>query len=105
MPPDRKGGYCIDCARAYNARYRKNNREKILGNQKRWRDKSGDVAKDANKAFRQDEIKSLGDRYIKHLLTQNTALKFDDVPQMMVEAKRQQMLIWREIRRFENEKC
>jgi len=62
--------------------YRKNNKNKVAESEKRRKEKN---------------IKNLTDNYIKAELTKKTRLKFKDIPPAMVELKRLQIAIHRQL--------
>lgn len=51
---------------------------------------------DKGKKLGLEGIKNLTDKYIKNILINNTSLRYEDIPQEMVEAKRLQILIRRD---------
>ena len=86
------------------------NREKILENQKKYKEENKDKIKERrrkyyekNKKYQEKRRKDLSDTYIKTLLIQKANLTFKDIPQGLIEAQRELIKIKRFIKR-ENQK-
>mgnify|MGYP003662110638 CR=1 FL=1 len=84
--------YCNVCAREAERLYRINNPDKVRQydkNRKTYRNKQS-LEKKAkyHRAYLQKNIDSLGDPYIKFLLTVNTPLKYEDLTEDMIKAQR-----------------
>lgn len=74
--------------RETHRRYCEANREKILKQSRKWARKSR---------------ARLTDRYIKHILTDRSSLKFEDIPQELVEAKRELLRLERYLKTGEQQ--
>tara|TARA_R110001583_G_scaffold138687_1_gene290448 strand:+ start:1134 stop:1541 length:408 start_codon:yes stop_codon:yes gene_type:complete len=84
--------YCNVCAREAERLYRANNPDKVRQydkNRKTYRNKQSLERKAKyHRAYLQKNIDSLGDPYIKFLLTVNTPLKYEDLTEDMIKAQR-----------------
>ena len=100
--------------RAYQAKWKRSNKARISQYMKEyyqkhkderreymplWRKENGDKIKQYSKKYWAKNIKTLTDQYIRSLLTANgCTLKQSDIPQELVELKRAQIALEREIR-------
>ena len=103
---------CVDCKKEYERtkarkRYAKHS-EQILAYQKIWLSKHGRVRTKNLKSYpkylarrrqlRRDHRNSLTDQYIRELLAKNIPLSARDIPEYLVEIKRVQLALKRNLR-------
>lgn len=101
--------YCKPCTNEYNntpdqrakhyARIAKNP-EKIREQWKKSHDNDGHRERQRLRIreFNKRQVAELGEHYIKQKITRGTSLKHKDIPQDLVELKRVQIMITREIK-------
>ena len=89
----------------------KENREKHLAQQKKYREDNRERNSKWSKKYYKETLKEklnkckedLSDSYVKNLLTADSSLGYGDIPQGLIEAKRELMKIKRFIKK-ENQK-
>lgn len=92
-----------------SAKYRENNKEKIKECQAKYRAKHQErimeyrkkyhlINKDKSNGHRKEQARNLADSYVMDLIRSGTSLKYKDIPSILIEAKRIQMLIKRTIK-------
>ena len=86
-----------DRAKRKNAmkEWRKNNQNKIRDSTRIWKDRNRNKIKDYNRARCKKGMLSLSRVYVASVLTQKTALKTEDIPEILIEVKRQHLQIMR----------
>ena len=85
--------------RKYSAKYRENNREKCRVAGQRWRDANLDYLREKHLGYRED----LHDNYVKAKIAAGTLLSSKDIPQSLIDAKREHLKIKRFLKEQENE--
>lgn len=85
--------------RAKAKEYRTANREKVKQWRMAHRAANAEKIKLEYKAYQRNLVDGMGSSYIKHLLTCNTILSRKDIPDWLVEAKREQLKLKRELRK------
>lgn len=98
-----------DKIKELSAKYRENNKEKIKECQAKYRAKHQErimeyrkkyhlINKDKSNGHRKEQARNLADSYVMDLIRSGTSLKYKDIPSILIEAKRIQMLINRTIK-------
>ena len=59
----------------------------------RYRSKNPDYSKKMNRKYQEE----LADCYVIRTITQNTELSAEDIPRQLIEAKREQLKLWRKL--------
>ena len=77
--------------------YYEENKEK----RKKYLEKNKEKRKVIHKKYREYNRKNLTDQYIKRLLINETTLKFEDIPQELIEMKRQHLMCLRKLNQGE----
>jgi len=112
------GGYgcwCKDCHNAHGKQDRINNPEKYKQWHKNWESNNKEKRLEINKNFRKTDkfkkwikpymktqwknaVDNLSDYYVKHSLSKRTSLQNKDIPDELIEIKREQLKILRFLR-------
>ena len=100
---NRAYSYCKKCVQSYNKEYRKNNITTLAAKQKE-RDKIRNKKNTARRKLidKKKHIKNvvlLSDKYVKYLIRKDLNLTSVDIPIELVELKRIQLKITRELRK------
>ena len=94
-------GACKYCKKEYQKNYNKDyklkNKERIKKDRKKYRL----VNKSKIKDYREKIVNELSDVYIKGLLVSNSSLLCGDIPQCLIDAKRQEL----QIKRITRKEC
>jgi hypothetical protein len=99
-----KFGYCLDCDKiihsaAHNRAIDASKWERQKREQgRRWRKKYPEKRRELCKRAYIKSRKNLTDSYVKKLLVQKSSLSHYDIPSGLIEAKRQQLKLIREVR-------
>ena len=103
---NRKSGYwpwCRDCKNKYQREYNKRDYVKVKRNVFRKKNdcnyKKSTKGKNTNKKYENKKREELADCYIKGLITKKSCLTHDDIPSDLVEIKRLQLQIIRELKK------
>ena len=103
---NRKSGYwpwCRDCKNKYQREYNKRDYVKIKRNVFRKKNdikyKTSPKGKNTNKQYEQQSRNNLHDRYVKSVLTKQSSLTHADIPQELIEIKRLQLQLIRELKK------
>lgn len=109
------GSWCKKCHSVYNKKYSIDNREKYVQWHKNWESNNKEKRLEINRNFRKtDKFKvwkkaymkirwknakdNLSDYYVKHLLSKRTPLQNKDIPNELVEIKREHLKLIRAIK-------
>lgn len=84
-------------------RYRKLHKEKIKEYSNKWSSQNKDKIKKYQKKIKQNASKQLKKSYIKDMIKSNLGLLYKNIPDTIIEVKRQQLLLYREIKLVQNE--
>jgi hypothetical protein len=98
---------CKDCAKQRVSIWQKNNPEKCYKKYINYVNKTPkyrETKKKKIQEYKKKERENLDDRYIKETLMQNNNLKASDIPQEMIEVKRMQLMIRRQLKEMKNER-
>lgn len=92
-----KARYWLDPAGAKkrSAEYAKAHRDKARA----WSKASADRTRVSIRKKRNSDIKELSDKYVKQLFTENSTLTFADIPQCLVDARRELIKLKRELKK------
>ncbi len=101
--------YCKICKSEIFKEYSRNNKEIVLGAQRRWRSENKERIKNYQAEYVFENLKmyrergaleaaDLTDNYIYRLLVDHTGLKRIDIPYQFIEAKRLQLKIFRKLK-------
>lgn len=107
---------CVNCSNAnarknhkkgsYKIKYDKNPelyRNLYKKRSKKYKELNKSILYTKNKDYLAKQREQLGDLYIKHILTKHCdSLTFLDIPQELIEIKRKQLLLTRQINNHEN---
>jgi len=85
----------------YHKKYRENNKENLKELNKKYRENNKEKIKEYQKKINEYDSKNLTGRYIKSLLTNKMSLKFEDIPQEIIEMKRQHLMCFRKLNQGE----
>jgi len=84
-------------------RYRQNHKEKIKFYSNNWESQNKDKIKKYRKKQKQVASIQLKKSYIKDSLKSNLGVLYKNIPDTIIEVKRQQLLLYREIKLVQNE--
>ena len=98
------GGICKDCSKKYQEEYNKEYRLKNKGRIKKDKKKYRLDNKDKIKEYRKKITNELSNVYIRQILTSNTILSCKDIPQWLIDVKRQELQLKRIIRKEHDER-
>jgi len=88
---------------SYNKLYREQNQDYYLKYKKKYREQNQDKIFEYNKKYGKQNIDKIKDNYIKRLLYGNSGIKFQDITSELIEAKREQIKLFRLIKQIKNE--
>ena len=80
-------------------KYHKENKERINENQKKYRKENRDKAKEHRKKY----LLALSKNYVKRQISLQLNIETDKISPEMIELKREQLMIYREIKQFKKE--
>jgi len=109
------GSWCKDCHNAYGKQHRKDNPKKYKAWKRNWEDNNKQKRNEMNRNFRKtnkfkkwikpyvkiqwkNAIDNLSDYYVRGLLSKRTLLQNKDIPDEIVELKREQIKLVRAIK-------
>lgn len=81
----------------YRANYYQDNKEKTLENLRKWKKNNPERFKELIKRKDKRAIDNLSDRYLKSNLSNYSLLHYYEIPQDLIELKRKQLLLYRQI--------
>jgi len=83
--------------KGYRANYYLDNKEKILEYSRKWEKNNPERYKELVKRKDKKAIDNLSDRYLKLNLSNYSLLHYSEIPQYLIELKRKQLLLYRQI--------
>ena len=75
--------------------YYENNKDRMLNKLKKYREENREQIRERDRKYNQKQRDNLTDVYIKNMLTGGNNLKPEDIPQELIEAKRQHLKLKR----------
>jgi hypothetical protein len=83
----------------YLKEYRRKNKEKIINSERKNRDKNREKINNRVRLNAKKNAITLSDTYIKDIISNKNHIKHSDIPIELIELKRSQILLTREIRK------
>jgi hypothetical protein len=98
--------YYLIKSKNYNIIWYQKNKENVIKQSKKWKQSNLEKHKQIRKKMDKKASDNLSDRYVKSILCDDTLLKHSDISQELIELKREQLLLKRQIKQNEKEnKC
>ena len=88
-----------DQCRAYYTKYREENPNKVKKIKKKWAKENSDKVRE----FHRKQTLELSENYVKSRITSNLKIERDKIPPEMIEIKREQIMLHREIKQYKKE--